>query len=100
MVRPRSRLEEKSHKGGPIADGGMPYELASGNKSLTVPGSAKNLIRESHKEGPIADGGMPYELPACGRMPYELPTCTEDGSVIKKKLCEMKKQQGVRSSYE
>lgn len=45
-------------------------------------------------------GGMPYELPACGRMPYELSTCTEEGSVIKKKLCEMKKQQGVRSSYE
>ena len=81
MVRPRSRLEEKSHKGRPIADGGMPYELASGNKKFAVSRSAKNLIREPHKEGPIADG----------RMPYELPTCTEEGSVIKKKLCEMKK---------
>ena len=90
MVRPRSRLEEKPHKGGP-ACGGMPYELASGKKKFTVSRSAKNLIREPHKEGPIADGRMPYELPACGRMPYELPTCTEEGSVIKKKLCEMKK---------
>ena len=58
------------------------------------------ISEKSHKEGPIADGRMPYELPACGGMPYELPTCTEERSVIKKKLCETKKQQGVRSSYE
>ena len=61
MVRRRSRLEEKSHKEGPVC-GRMPYELASGNKSHTVPESAKNLIRrESHKEGPNAGGRMPYE---------------------------------------